>query len=164
MNLRHELTQEAKTKDLCNDGLEKLRTMNLEDLKEFYFTGSDWSLGNDFPSMGILKNFPSEARHAGFVFDETKTLRLSSGHHRIPVFNSKIEIYLSLFATAEIIARHNAEVKVYASDESLVFIDVLDNTRLEVDLSDNAKATVYHTDTAQVHAPKAKLISKKWIK
>ena len=143
MNIGKEIAIEAKKYGLCAEWYRKMLSVTTyKQLAEMYFDGDDWSMEKDFPSLSILRKHKGAILPYGLVVDSTEKFE---NNFRIAFFGtSESEIYYSDYAVGNVIVRHQSKVKIKASGSSKVFINLIDEARVEVEATENAEVIIYN--------------------
>ena len=143
MNIGKEIALEAKKYGLCAEWYKKmLAVTNYKQLADMYFDGDDWSMEKDFPSLSLLRQHKGAILPYGLVVDSTEKFE---NNFRIAFFgNSESEISYSDYAVGNVIVRHQSKVKIKASGNSKVFINLLDAAEVEVIATDETEVIIYN--------------------
>ena len=143
MNIGKEIALEAKKYGLCAEWYRKMLTVNTyKQLAEMYFDGDDLSMEKDFPSLSLLRKHKGAILPYGLVVDSTEKFE---NNFRIAFFgNSETEISYSDYAVGNVIVRHQSKVKIKASGNAKVFVNLIDEARVEIETSENAKVIIYN--------------------
>lgn len=143
MNIGKEIAIEAKKYGLCAEWYRKmLAVTTYKQLAEMYFDGDDWSMEKDFPSLSILRQHKGAVLPYGLVVDSTEKFE---NNFRIAFFgNSESEISYSDYAVGNVIVRHQSKVKIKAYGNAKVFVNLIDEARVEIETSENAKVIIYN--------------------
>ena len=143
MNIGKEIAIDAKKYGLCAEWYKKmLAVTTYKQLADMYFDGDDWSMEKDFPSLSILRQHKGSILHYGLVVDSTEKFE---NNFRIAFFgNSESEISYSDYAVGNVIVRHQSKVKIKASGSSKVFVNLIDEARVEIETSENASVIIYN--------------------
>ena len=143
MNIGKEIAIEAKKYGLCAEWYRKmLSVITYKQLAEMYFDGDDWSMEKDFPSLSLLRQHKRAILPYGLVVDSTEKFE---NNFRIAFFgNSESEISYSDYAVGNVIVRHQSKVKIKASGNAKVFVNLIDEARVEVEATENAEVIIYN--------------------
>ena len=143
MNIGKEIALDAKKNGLCAEWYRKMLSVTTyKQLAEMYFDGDDWSMEKDFPNLSILRKHKGAILPYGLVVDSTEKFE---NNFRIAFFgNSESEISYSDYAVGNVIVRHQSKIKVVASGNSKVFINLLDAAEVEVIATDEAEVIIYN--------------------
>ena len=160
MNIGKEIALEAKKYGLCAEWYKKmLAVTTYKQLAEMYFDGDDWSMEKDFPSLSILRKHKGAILHYGLVVDSTEKFE---NNFRIVFFgNSETEISYSDYAVGNVIVRHQSKVKIKASGSSKVFVNLIDEARVEIEATENAEVIVYNYGQQTNYSNKGNVIVKR---
>ena len=160
MNIGKEIALEAKKYGLCAEWYKKmLAVTTYKQLAEMYFDGDDWSMEKDFPSLSILRKHKGSILPYGLVVDSTEKFE---NNFRIVFFgNSETEISYSDYAVGNVIVRHQSKVKIKASGSSKVFVNLIDEARVEIEATENAEVIVYNYGQQTNYSNKGNVIVKR---
>ena len=151
MNIGKEITLDGKKYGLCAEWYKKMLSVTTyKQLAEMYFDGDDWSMEKDFPSLSLLRQHKGAILPYGLVVDSTEKF---DNNFRIAFFgNSESEIYYSDYAVGNVIVRHQSKVKIKASGSSKVFVNLIDEARVEIEATENAEVIVYnYSENSKYH-------------
>lgn len=141
--LRTALAKEAEEKGICNEWHEYIKTApNKERLLTLFVKGLDFVLINGFPSQPLRDEFADIRQHFGIYMGED----IINAKHvtRVMAFNnSSGTAEYTGFEVGEVWAREKARLKVKASGNSYVCVDVANQAFIAIDASDSAKVTVF---------------------
>ena len=160
MNVGKEIALEAKKYGLCAEWYKKmLAVTTYKQLAEMYFDGDDWSMEKDFPSLSILRKHKGSILPYGLVVDSTEKFE---NNFRIAFFgNSESEISYSDYAVGNVIVRHQSKVKIKASGNAKVFVNLIDEARVEIEATENAEVIVYNYGQQTNYSNKGNVIVKR---
>lgn len=126
----------AKQKGICDEWLAVMRAKSSwRNLCTMYFSGSDWSMKQDFPNIELARQIKDHTAKYGLLTDfigEFTFANSKKENQKAFLGNSKVIISAEDFSANEIIVRHNSEVTVNASEHSYTIINVLDDAKLTV--------------------------------
>ena len=160
MNIGKEIALEAKKYGLCAEWYKKmLAVTTYKQLAEMYFDGDDWSMEKDFPSLSILRQHKGAILPYGLVVDSTEKFE---NNFRIAFFgNTESEISYSDYAVGNVIVRHQSKVKIKASGNAKVFVNLIDEARVEIEATENAEVIVYNYGQQTNYSNKGNVIVKR---
>ena len=160
MNIGKEIAIDAKKYGLCAEWYKKMLTVTTyKQLADMYFDGDDWSMEKDFPSLSILRQHKGAILPYGLVVDSTEKF---DNNFRIAFFgNSETEISYSDYAVGNVIVRHQSKVKIKASGSSKVFVNLIDEARVEIEATENAEVIVYNYGQQTNYSNKGNVIVKR---
>ena len=160
MNIGKEIALEAKKYGLCAEWYKKmLAVTTYKQLAEMYFDGDDWSMEKDFPSLSILRKHKGSILPYGLVVDSTEKF---VNNFRIAFFgNSESEISYSDYAVGNVIVRHQSKVKIKASGNAKVFVNLIDEARVEIEATENAEVFIYNYGQQTNYSNKGNVIVKR---
>ena len=143
MNIGKEIALDAKKNGLCAEWYRKMLSVTTyKQLAEMYFDGDDWSMEKDFPNLSILRKHKGAILPYGLVVDSTEKFE---NNFRIAFFgNSESEISYSDYAVGNVIVRHQSNVKIKASGNAKVFVNLIDEARVEIEATENAEVIIYN--------------------
>lgn len=143
MNIGKEIALDAKKFGLCAEWYRKMLSVTTyKQLADMYFDGDDWSMEKDFPGIELLRRHKGAILPYGLVVDSTEKFE---NNFRIAFFgNSESEISYSDYAVGNVIVRHQSKIKVVASGNSKVFINLLDAAEVEVIATDETEVIIYN--------------------
>ena len=161
MNIGKEIAIDAKKYGLCAEWYKKmLAVTTYKQLADMYFDGDDWSMEKDFPSLSILRQHKGAILHYGLVVDSI--FEKFNNNFRIAFFgNSESEISYSDYAVGNVIVRHQSKVKIKASGSSKVFVNLIDEARVEIEATENAEVIVYNYGQQTNYSNKGNVIVKR---
>lgn len=142
MRVGKEMALQAKKDGICNDAFSKMcKMVDVKELCELYFSGSDWSMKNDFPRLEILKKFKGNSEQYGLYTDYNDTI---NNVQRVALFgSSNVEINCDGFFAGILIVRHNSRAKIKVSGNAILNINILDNSFVEIEADDDSAVNVY---------------------
>ena len=160
MNIGKEIAIDAKKYGLCAEWYKKmLAVTTYKQLADMYFDGDDWSMEKDFPSLSILRQHKGAILPYGLVVDSTEKFE---NNFRIAFFgNSESEISYTDYAVGNVIVRHQSKVKIKASGSSKVFVNLIDEARVEIEATENAEVIVYNYGQQTNYSNKGNVIVKR---
>ena len=160
MNIGKEIALDAKKYGLCAEWYRKMLSVTTyKQLAEMYFDGDDWSMEKDFPSLSILRQHKGDILPYGLVVDSTEKFE---NNFRIAFFgNSESEISYTDYAVGNVIVRHQSKVKIKASGSSKVFVNLIDEARVEIEATENAEVIVYNYGQQTNYSNKGNVIVKR---
>ena len=160
MNIGKEIALDAKKYGLCAEWyIKMLSVTTYKQLAEMYFDGDDWSMEKDFPSLSILRQHKGDILPYGLVVDSTEKFE---NNFRIAFFgNSESEISYTDYAVGNVIVRHQSKVKIKASGSSKVFVNLIDEARVEIEATENAEVIVYNYGQQTNYSNKGNVIVKR---
>ena len=160
MNIGKEIAIEAKKYGLCAEWYRKmLAVTTYKQLAEMYFDGDDWSMEKDFPSLSLLRKHKGAFLPYGLVVDSTEKFQ---NNFRIAFFgNSESEISYSDYAVGNVIVRHQSKVKIKASGNAKVFVNLIDEARVEIEATENAEVIIYNYGPQTNYSNKGNVIVKR---
>ena len=143
MNIGKEIALEAKNYGLCAEWYKKMLSVTTyKQLADMYFDGDDWSMEKDFPSLSLLRQHKIAILPYGLVVDSTEKFE---NNFRIAFFgNSESEICYSDYAVGNMIVRHQSKVKIKAYGNAKVFVNLIDEARVEIEATENAEVIIYN--------------------
>ena len=143
MNIGKEFAIAAKGYNICENRYKELLLMSTyKQLSQIYFDEDSWSMEKDFPSISLLRQHKGAFLPYGLVVDSTEKF---VNNFRIAFFgNSESEISYSDYAVGNVIVRHQSKIKVVASGNSKVFINLLDAAEVEVIATDETEVIIYN--------------------
>ena len=160
MNIGKEIAIEAKKYGLCAEWYRKmLAVTTYKQLAEMYFDGDDWSMEKDFPSLSLLRQHKRAILPYGLVVDSTEKFE---NNFRIAFFgNSESEISYSDYAVGNVIVRHQSNVKIKAKGNAKVFVNLIDEARVEIEATENAEVIIYNYGQQTNYSNKGNVIVKR---
>ena len=160
MNIGKEIALDAKKYGLCAEWYRKMLSVTTyKQLAEMYFDGDDWSMEKDFPSLSILRQHKGDILPYGLVVDSTEKFE---NNFRIAFFgNSESEISYTDYAVGNVIVRHQSKVKIKASGNAKVFVNLIDEARVEIEATENAEVIVYNYGQQTNYSNKGNVIVKR---
>lgn len=137
------LKKTAIKNGLCQDWQNNWDGSNIEALIDMYKRGIDFCIENDYPNIEYMTDkFRGKTEEFGVYINEIFTTNLS---HDIYVVNgdSKGNMINNEYGCSKIYIRHNSEINVVCQGNSITFIDMFDNAKLNISMKDNARCIVY---------------------
>ena len=118
MEVNKRLARDAKKKGICEEWYGRLiDTKGKDELIKMYLEGIDFCLSNEYPSNEFIRqHFVGTCEAYGVFLDQA----ITAGNFR------------------------QSRLKVLATGNSFVMVDVFDDTTVEVEARDNAKICVNH--------------------
>ena len=142
MNVGKEIALEAKKKNICKEWFSEMtKQSDIKKLCEMYFSGDDWSMKNDFPSLDILRKFKGNSGQYGLYTDFNGSLE---NKKNTALFgNSEATIVYSGYFAGTLIIRHDSKAKIKISENAYLVVNILDNAFVEIEATDHAKVHVF---------------------
>lgn len=143
MNIGKEIALEAKKFGLCAEWYKRMLSVTTyKQLADMYFDGDDWSMEKDFPSLSLLRQHKGAILPYELVVDSTEKFE---NNFRIAFFgNSESEISYSDYAVGNVIVRHQSKVKIKVSGNAKVFVNLIDEAKVEIEATENAEVIIYN--------------------
>lgn len=136
------LARDAKKKGICEEWhKELLRTTEKEDMIRMYIRGIDFCISNNYPSHEYMReNFKGVMEKFGVFLDD----KVDEANPEIAVCHGTTSGSLTYYgyATGEVIIKDKSEIKIAASDNAFVMVDVFDDAVVKVIASGDAKVCV----------------------
>ena len=161
MNIGKEIAIDAKKYGLCAEWYKKMLSVTTyKQLAEMYFDGDDWSMEKDFPSLSLLRQHKGAILPYGLVVDSI--FEKFENNFRIAFFgNTETEISYTDYAVGNVIVRHQSKVKIKAKGNAKVFVNLIDEARVEVEATENAEVIIYNYGQQTNYSNKGNVIVKK---
>lgn len=123
-----------------------------QSLLDKYKLGIDFSIDTDWISNDFIKShWSKKVLQENLIYvDDTIETDCSGG---TVIINGKSDILMrcGMYSVTDIYARHDSRLKVIATDNASVMVNVYDNAEIIVDSSDKSKVYVYvHSDSCTV--------------
>lgn len=143
MKLVQQLKKDGIDKGLCRLWQMKLRQdIDYKSLIELYIRGIDFCIMNDYPTVDFIReHFKGKCEEFGVFIDDDVEQKNAPNI----VLNGNCRAFLEYdgYSVANIYARHNTRGSVNVSDNSIVTIDIFDDSELNVATAgDDAKVFV----------------------
>lgn len=143
MELVQQLKKDGIDKGLCRLWQMKLRQdIDYKSLIELYMRGIDFCIMNDYPTVDFIReHFKGKCEEFGVFIDDDVEQKNAPNI----VLNGNCRAFLEYdgYSVANIYARHNTRGSVNVSDNSIVTIDIFDDSELNVATAgDDAKVFV----------------------
>lgn len=143
MELVQQLKKDGIDKGLCRLWQMKLRQdIDYKSLIELYIRGIDFCIMNDYPTVDFIReHFKGKCEEFGVFIDDDVEQKNAPNI----VLNGNCRAFLEYdgYSVANIYARHNTRGSVNVSDNSIVTIDIFDDSELNVATAgDDAKVFV----------------------
>lgn len=143
MELVQQLKKDGIDKGLCRLWQMKLRQdIDYKSLIELYIRGIDFCIMNDYPTVDFIReHFKGKCEEFGVFIDDDVEQKNAPNI----VLNGNCRAFLEYdgYSVANIYARHNTRGSVNVSDNSIVTIDIFDDSDLNVATAgDDAKVFV----------------------
>ncbi len=143
MELVQQLKKDGIDKGLCRLWRMKLRQdIDYKSLIELYIRGIDFCIMNDYPTVDFIReHFKGKCEEFGVFIDDDVEQKNAPNI----VLNGNCRAFLEYdgYSVANIYARHNTRGSVNVSDNSIVTIDIFDDSELNVATAgDDAKVFV----------------------
>ena len=160
MNIGKEFAIAAKDYKICENRYKELLLMSTyKQLSEIYFDEDNWSMEKDFPSLSLLRKHKGAFLPYGLVVDSTEKFE---NNFRIAFFgNTETEISYSDYAVGNVIVRHQSIVKIKASGNAKVFVNLIDEARVEIEATENAEVIIYNYGPQTNYSNKGNVIVKR---
>ena len=150
MRIGKEIALEAKKKGICGPWYkDMLMVTTFKHLAEMYFKGDDWAMEHDFPTLEMCRTYKGGILPYKMITDE----KIAALNLREAAFfgDCKVQYTVDGFNVSKINVRHNSELNIVAKDDSILFINLLDDAKVDIDVWDNAQVTVYcYTNRDQI--------------
>lgn len=138
MELVQQLKKDGIDKGLCRLWQMKLRQgIDYKALIELYIRGIDFCIMNDYPTVDFIReHFKGKCEEFGVFIDDDVEQKNAPNI----VLNGNCRAFLEYdgYSVANIYARHNTRGSVNVSDNSIITIDVFDDSELSVATAGNA--------------------------
>lgn len=132
MELVQQLKKDGIDKGLCRLWQMKLRQdIDYKSLIELYIRGIDFCIMNDYPTVDFIReHFKGKCEEFGVFIDDDVEQKNAPNI----VLNGNCRAFLEYdgYSVANIYARHNTRGSVNVSDNSIVTIDIFDDSELNV--------------------------------
>lgn len=139
-----EFAQEAKKKKACKDVYNQLSKMtDLESILQLYFEHLDWTLENDAPSLKLSEKYKEEMEQYGLHVDGDLTLDVTAQARKAFLGKSNVSINASGYSVSQLVVRHDSKIKIKATGNAYIELNILDNAKADITAIDNAKVVVY---------------------
>lgn len=143
MELVQQLKKDGIDKGLCRLWQMKLRQdIDYKSLIELYMRGIDFCIMNDYPTVDFIReHFKGKCEVFGVFIDDDVEQKNAPNI----VLNGNCRAFLEYdgYSVTNIYARHNTRGSVNVSDNSIVTIDIFDDSELNVATAgDDAKVFV----------------------
>lgn len=143
MELVQQLKKDGIDKGLCRLWQMKLRQdIDYKSLIELYIRGIDFCIMNDYPTVDFIReHFKGKCEEFGVFIDDDVEQKNAPNI----VLNGNCRAFLEYdgYSVANIYARHNPRGSVNVSDNSIVTIDIFDDSELNIATAgDDAKVFV----------------------
>lgn len=143
MELVQQLKKDGIDKGLCRLWQMKLRQdIDYKSLIELYIRGIDFCIMNDYPTVDFIReHFKGKCEEFGVFIDDDVEQKNAPNI----VLNGNCRAFLEYdgYSVANIYARHNTRGSVNVSDNSIVTIDIFDDSELNIATAgDDAKVFV----------------------
>lgn len=142
MEVNKRLARDAKKKGICEEWFTLLlQTEDKRELIKMYLDGIDFCLSNEYPSNDyIRRHFVGTCEAFGIFLDEAITAE--NCQHVIALGGCEGTATYDGWNVGQVFVKHQSRLKVLATGNSFVVVDVFDETAVEVEARDNAKVCV----------------------
>lgn len=143
MELVQQLKKDGIDKGLCRLWQMKLRQdIDYKSLIELYIRGIDFCIMNDYPTVDFIReHFKGKCEEFGVFIDDD--IEQKNAPNIVLNGNCRAFLEYDWYSVANIYARHNTRGSVNVSDNSIVTIDIFDDSELNVATAgDDAKVFV----------------------
>lgn len=142
MKVNKQLAHDAKKKGICEEWFARL--METEDkgkLVNMYLEGIDFCLSNEYPSNEFIRrHFVGTCEAYGVFLD--RAITAGNFRHVVALGHCEGTATYDGWNVGQVFVKHQSRLKVLATGNSFVMIDVFDDTIVEVEARDNAKICV----------------------
>lgn len=144
MEINKRLARDAQKKGICEEWFARLmETKSKGDLIKMYLEGIDFCLSNEYPrNEFIRKHFVGVCEAYGVFLDEAITAE--NFQHVVALGECEGTTTYDGWNVGQVFVKHRSRLKVLATGNSFVVVDVFDETAVEVEARDNAKVCVNH--------------------
>lgn len=144
MEVNKRLARDAQKKGICEEWFARLiETKGKDDLVKMYLEGIDFCLSNEYPSNDFIrKHFVGTCEAFGVFLDET--IKTENFQHVVALGECEGTTTYDGWNVGQVFVKHRSRLKVLATGNSFVVVDVFDETAVEVEALDNAKVCVNH--------------------
>lgn len=144
MEVNKRLARDAKKKGICEDWFNRLlQTEDKGELVKMYLAGIDFCLSKEYPSNDyIRRHFVGTCEAYGVFLDEAITAENS--RYVVALGACEGTATYDDWNVGQVFAKHQSRLKVVATGNSFVMVDVFDDTTVDVEARDNAKVCVNH--------------------
>ena len=120
-----------------------METEGKDDLIKMYLKGIDFCLSNEYPSNEFIRqHFIGVCEAYGVFLDETITAE--NFEHVVALGDCEGAAAFNGWNAGQVFVKHRSRLKVLATGNSFVVVDVFDETAVEIEARDNAKVCVNH--------------------
>ena len=154
MNIGKKLAKDAKTKGICNDWHDQLRTLgdNKKAMLAMYVKGIDFCLSNDFPDNKFIReHFVGVMEDYGVFIDDD--IRLTNYKRCVALGSTKARVEVESYNVCEVFAKHDSEINIIAKGDSFIEVDVFDSSVVHIYAQDRAKVHINRYGGTVVIAP-----------
>lgn len=144
MEVNKRLARDAKKKGICEEWFARLvETKDKGELIKMYLKGIDFCLSNEYPSNEFIRqHFVGTCEAFGVFLDEPITAE--NFQHVVALGDCEGAATYDGWNVGQVFLKHRSRLKVLATGNSFVVVDVFDETAVEVEARDNAKVCVNH--------------------
>lgn len=167
-NISEKLAYAAKSLGICAPGFARIfKTGEQADpvraLLDYYVEGIDFCLSNEFPGIGILKEYAEVCSEYG-IYVDAAGLQLQDPKRLVCLGATSGAASFAQYAVGEVYAKHQSQLTIVARNNTFISVDMFDESRVTVMASENAKVCVHryggHLITESAGASVIKVIDK----
>ena len=142
MKVNKQLARDAKKKGICEEWYERLvKTKDKELLIKMYLEGIDFCLSNEYPNNEFIrKHFVGSCEAFGVFLDHV--IKAINFRHVVALGHCEGTATYDGWNVGQVFIKHQSRLKILATGNSFVMVDVFDETTVEVEARDNAKVCV----------------------
>lgn len=142
MKVNRQLARDAKKKGICEEWFARLmETEDKSELVKMYLEGIDFCLSNEYPSNEFIRqHFAGTCEAYGIFLDQA----ITAGNFRHVVALGRCEGIATYDAwnVGQVFVKHQSRLKVLATGNSFVMVDMFDDSVVEVEVRDHARVFV----------------------
>lgn len=146
MKVNKQLARDAKKKGICEEWYDRLiDTKEKDKLIKMYLEGIDFCLSNEYPNNEFIRrHFVGTCEAYGVFLD--RAITAGNFRHVVALGHCEGTATYDGWNVGQVFVKHQSRLKVLATGNSFVMVDVFDDTTVEVEARDNAKICVNHYD------------------
>jgi hypothetical protein len=141
MKLNKELAVEAKAKGICQEWYNRLQhTEDKHALIKMFLDGIDFCISEDYPSPRFFQLFDGIRQQYGIFRNEP--IQTENSKHVVAFGRCKGTAKYTDYSVGQVFIKHETNLKLTASGNAFVMVDIFDSAKIAVEAKDNAKVCI----------------------
>lgn len=140
-----DIIESAQKKGICQEFLEEMKkAKSIKPFVRMFFDHDDWSGEHDFPGLEIARKYRAKAINYGIFVDIEEGIDFLNVGEIALLGKSKGKILSFGHDVTKVIVRHDSEIQIKAIGNSIVYVNLIDNAKVDAIAEDNAQIFIYN--------------------